>query len=83
MGKVDIKEILDFLGHFDPVWALAMIATGIICYRSPTILREILTGIREHKRVSAEIRRKQEAAERQIAAKRLKNQRRATKKGDS
>jgi hypothetical protein len=71
MGQA-AKEFFSFLRNFEPAWVLAILVGLVVSYRLPQLLREFLTGIREHSRVQSEIRRKQEAAERQLAARREK-----------
>jgi hypothetical protein len=76
MNKENLESFFGFLGNFDPIWVIAILATVIVAYRFPAILKEVFTGIREHRKVHAEIVRKQHKADREIAEKRDRIQRR-------
>jgi hypothetical protein len=34
-------DFFGILGRFSPEWALALLVAGILCWRSPQIIREI------------------------------------------
>jgi hypothetical protein len=56
----------DIVRNFPPIWVLAIGVAFILAWRMPKIIAAISTGVREHKRVNAAIRAKQEQAARKI-----------------
>jgi hypothetical protein len=76
MGKDLAVEFFKFLGNFDPLWVFAILIGVVVAYRCPAVIREVLTGVREHRRIQAEIVRKQHKAERELAEKKERIERR-------
>ncbi|HWN51724.1 MAG TPA: hypothetical protein VNO18_18225 [Xanthobacteraceae bacterium] len=79
MTKDNFSVLFQLLGMFTPGWAAAVLILCIVAYRSPSIIKEVFTGIREHAKVKAEIAQKQRKTEQEIADKREQAQRRSKK----
>jgi hypothetical protein len=61
--------LVEVARNFHPVWVLAIFVASALAWRAPETITAILTGIREHKRVNADIARKQHETAVRIAAK--------------
>ncbi|MBV8753351.1 MAG: hypothetical protein JO328_10895 [Hyphomicrobiales bacterium] len=81
--KEAAKEFFEFLRNFTPIWVIAILVAVILAYRMPSIIQAIATAFRESRRVSAEIERKKHKADRELADKLAKAQRRKGKQPSS